>query len=79
LEVNVLHERLLENFRERAMDFHSLYVVKSQQLALIGPVDWDFEGGAHQPLGGELRRVLAVTMAVTMSGASKGRRKRREM
>jgi hypothetical protein len=34
--------------------------MKPQQLALFGPVDRDFEREAHQLLGGELWRVLAV-------------------
>ena len=38
----------------------TLSVMKSQQLALFGPVDWNSEREAHQLLGGELRRVLAV-------------------
>jgi len=56
-----------------------LLVTKSQQLALFGPVDWDLEPDAHQHLGGELRRVLAVDDGGDMSGASNGRRKSREM
>ena len=35
-------------------------MMKSQQLALLTPVDWDLEREAHQLLGGKLRRVLAV-------------------
>jgi hypothetical protein len=34
--------------------------MESQQLALLGPVDWDLEREAHQLLCGELRRILAV-------------------
>ena len=35
-------------------------VLKSKQLALLTPVDWDLEREVHQLLGGELRWVLAV-------------------
>ena len=57
--LRMAQERLREE-RARLGIAGSLSVMKSKQLALFGPVAWDFECDAHQLLRGELRRVLAV-------------------
>jgi hypothetical protein len=33
---------------------------KAEELALFGPVGWEFEGKTHEALCAELRRMLAV-------------------
>jgi hypothetical protein len=50
--------------------------LESEQRALLSPNDWQSRSLAYQRLGVELLRLVTLTIAVVMSGASQGNRRR---